>query len=131
VDVGLAYDNSNTGNSGSLDRPNCIGNPNQNAPHTVLDWFNTAAFAAPVPYKFGNCGKNVIAGPGIQDLDFLLSKVFAPVERLRIQFRVEVFNVANHPNFDPPNAVYGNPLFGQIASAGDARETQFALKFLF
>jgi hypothetical protein len=43
VDVGLAFDNSNTGNSGSLDRPNCVGNPNTNAPHTVLDWFNTAA----------------------------------------------------------------------------------------
>jgi hypothetical protein len=131
VDVGLAFDNSNTGNSGSLDRPNCVGNPNANAPHTVLDWFNTAAFAAPVQSTFGNCGKNVITGPAVQNLDLLLSKVFAPIERLRIQFRVEVFNVANHPSFDPPNAVYGNPLFGQIASAGDARETQLALKFLF
>jgi hypothetical protein len=131
VDVGLSYDNSNTGNSGSLDRPNCVANPNQNASHTVLNWFNASAFAAPTPFTFGNCGKNVITGPGIQNLDFLLSKTFAPIERLRIQFRAEIFNVANHPNFDPPNASYGNPLFGQIASAGDARETQFALKFMF
>jgi hypothetical protein len=131
VDAGLSYDNSNTGNSGSLDRPDCIGNPNQNAPHTVLHWFNAAAFTSPVPLTFGNCGKNVITGPGVQNLDFLLSKLFAPIERVRIQFRAEVFNVANHPNFDPPNASFGNPLFGQIASAGDARETQFALKFFF
>jgi hypothetical protein len=131
IDVGLSYDNSNTGNSGSLDRPNCVSNPNVNAPHTVLDWFNTAAFAAPTPYTFGNCGKNVITAPGIQDVDVLLSKVFVPSERFRIQFRAEVFNIANHPNFDPPNSTYGNPLIGQIASAGDARETQFALKFLF
>jgi hypothetical protein len=39
--------------------------------------------------------------------------------------------VFNHPNFDPPNATFGNPAFGQITSAGDARETQFALKFVF
>jgi Carboxypeptidase regulatory-like domain/TonB dependent receptor len=131
IDVGLSYDNSNTGNSGSLDRPNCVANPNTNAPHTVFDWFNEAAFAAPVPYTFGNCGKNVITGPGIEDIDFLLSKTFAPVERLRIQFRNEFFNILNHPNFNPPNATYGNPLFGQIASAGDGREIQFALKFIF
>jgi hypothetical protein len=131
IDVGLSYDNSNTGNAGSLDRPNCVANPNVGGPHTVLDWFNTSAFAAPVPYTFGNCGKNVITAPGIQNMDLLLSKIFAPIERLRIQFRAEVFNIANHPNFDPPNSTYGSPVFGQISSAGDARETQFALKFLF
>jgi hypothetical protein len=59
VDVGLAFDNSNTGNSGSLDRPNCVGNPNANAPHTVLDWFNTAAFAALVQYTFGIAAKTL------------------------------------------------------------------------
>jgi len=131
VDAGLSYDNSNTGNSGSLDRPDCISNPNSGAQHTVLSWFNPNAFARPVPYTFGNCGKNVITGPGNADIDFLLGKVFNFGERLHLQFRTEIFNILNHPNFDPPNGAFGSPLFGQIASAGDAREIQFALKFIF
>jgi hypothetical protein len=131
IDVGMATDNSNTGDAGSNDRPNCVGNPNANAPHTVLGWFNKAAFAAPTPFTFGNCGRSVILGPGVDDTDVLLSKTFVPWEGIRVQFRAEIFNIFNHTAFDSPNATFGNPAFGQIASAGDARETQFAIKVAF
>jgi hypothetical protein len=131
VDAGLSTDNSNTGNSGSADRPNCVGDPNANAPHDVLNWFNKSAFVAPTPLTFGNCGRSLILGPGIDNVDISLSRVTSIRDRLRLQFRIETFNVFNHPNFDPPNASFGNPSFGQIASAGDARETQIALKLLF
>jgi hypothetical protein len=108
-----------------------MANPNSGADHTVLSWFSPNAFARPAPYTFGNCGKNVITGPGNADIDFLLGKVFSFGERFHLQFRAEIFNILNHPNFDPPNATFGSPVFGQIASAGDAREIQFALKFIF
>jgi hypothetical protein len=131
IDTNASTDYSNTGDSGSNDRPDCVGDPNANAPHSVLNWFNKSAFVAPAPLTFGSCGKNLITGPGTTNMDFMVGKVFQPLERLRIQFRAEVYNIFNHPNFNAPNGTFGSPLFGQISSAGDARETQFAVKILF
>ena len=48
-----------------------------------------------------------------------------------LQLRLEVFNIFNHPNFDPPNGSFGTGNFGKIFSAGDGREVQFAVKYSF
>jgi hypothetical protein len=47
------------------------------------------------------------------------------------QFRTEVFNAFNRPNFGPPNIARDSTGFGQILSAGNARIIQFGLKFYF
>ena len=125
----LPFDNSNVGEGAKL--PNLIGNPN-NGPKTVDEFFNTAAFAAPPQFTFGNEGIDVITGPGIKDVDLSLVKNTPIGDRMNLQFRCEAFNAGNHPIFAQPNSTFGTPQFGQITGTRlDNREVQFALKLSF
>jgi hypothetical protein len=124
----LSFDNSNTGLG--QDQPDCIANPN-NGPRTTSQWFNTSAFVLPVRYSYGNCGRNIITGPGINNIDFSLFKIFRIRENMNLQFRSEFFNLINHPNFNQPGTTFGTPSFGVISSALDPRIIQFALKLAF
>ncbi len=130
---------ASTNNSGSFaanDRPNVVPGQNPNAgPKTVDQWFNTAAFALAPKGQFGNAGRNIITGPGYVDWDATLSRTFPVLERLQGEFRVEAFNLMNHPNFYNPltQAVqYGSgSAFGTITQANNNRELQFALRLTF
>ena len=127
-------DNSGTGRSilgfGANDRPNLIGNPELSS-STTLQWFNTAAFAFPAPGTFGNAGRNILDGPGFENVNASLVKNTALSERFNLQFRAEAFNLFNHPNFNLPDNFLGSPTFGRITSARDPRHIQFGLKLLF
>ncbi len=127
-------DNSGTGRSilgfGANDRPNLIGDP-ELSDGTTLQWFNTAAFAFPAPGTFGNAGRNILDGPGFQNVNASLVKNTALTERVNLQFRAEAFNLFNHPNFNLPDNFLGSPTFGRITSARDPRHIQFGLKLLF
>jgi hypothetical protein len=127
-------DNSGTGRSilgfGANDRPNLVGNPELSNPGTS-QWFNTAAFAFPAPGTFGNAGRNILDGPGFQNMNAALVKNTHLSESVRIQFRAEAFNLFNHPNFNLPDNFLGSPTFGRITSARDPRHIQFGLKLLF
>jgi Carboxypeptidase regulatory-like domain/TonB-dependent Receptor Plug Domain/TonB dependent receptor len=104
--------------------------------------------AATFPQCFnlrGNSGRNILIGPGVTSLDFSVFKNnYIPriSERFNIQFRAEIFNILNHPNFAPP--VQGvntdifdgtgtpNPTAGLLTrTTTTARETQFAVKVIF
>jgi hypothetical protein len=59
----------------------------------------------------GNAGRNIINGPGVTNLDFSVFKnnrVKRISENFNVQFRVEMFNIMNHPNFAPPGPGDGN-----------------------
>jgi hypothetical protein len=95
----------------------------------------------------GGAEPSQIEGPGFHRLDLSLFKNFQVTERARLEFRSEIFNVFNHPNFNYPgfggNGVvavsgatnFNNSTFGEIGSTRDApydsREIQFALKLYF
>src|SRR5262249_55786168 len=128
IDVFVPFDNSGTG--GTNDRPDLIGDPND-GPRTAEKWFNTAAFAAPRAGTFGNTGRNIITGPPIQTVDFSMFKTARISEAHVIQFRAEFFNLFNHANFEPPGNAFGTANFGRISAAGDSRQIQFALKYMF
>ena len=127
-------DNSGTGRSilgfGANDRPNIAGNPVLNNPATGR-WFNTSAFSFPAPGTFGNAGRNILDGPGYQNVNASLVKNTALSEGVTLQFRTEFFNLLNHPNFNLPDNFLGSPTFGVISSARDPRHIQFGLKLLF
>jgi hypothetical protein len=127
-------DNSGTGRSilgfGANDRPNVAGNGELSNPAPER-WFNTAAFVFPPPGTFGNAGRNILDGPGFQNVNASLMKDTTLTERLNLQFRAEVFNLFNHPNFNLPDNFLGSPTFGRISSARDPRHIQFGLKLLF
>lgn len=127
-------DNSNTGFSnlgyGANNRPDVVGNPHlsNRGPQA---WFNTAAFA-PSPYgTFGNAGRNILSGPGLETINVSIVKNTRVTERLNTQFRAEFFNVPNHSNFNLPDNFLGDATFAQLTSAQDPRRIQLALKFLF
>ena len=106
------------------------------------------AFAAPFPECFnlrGNAGRNILIGPGVTSLDFSLFKnnyIKSISERFNIQFRAELFNILNHPNFAPPANPTNTDIFdgtGTLNPAAGflsrttttAREIQFAIKVIF
>lgn len=139
LDSGLPF-NVVTGGNNSLtseghDRPNLVGNPDlpggRSTGQEIQEYFNTTAFVPNAIGQFGNFGRNVLIGPGLADVDFGLFKEIPIVERLRLQFRIEAFNLFNRPNFNAPVSSLNSPAFGKIQTAGNAREFQFALKLMF
>jgi hypothetical protein len=127
-------DNSNTGIStlgfGSNARPSLLQSPS--LAHPGPDgWFNTAAFALPPFGSFGNAGRNILTGPGVQSANLALLKETALSEGKALQLRAEVFNSLNHPNLNLPDNFLGSPTFGKIQSAGAPRRIQFGVKLLF
>jgi hypothetical protein len=122
-------------------RPNVIGNPN-GRPCIAGTLFNTCAFVDNSTFfTFGDAGRNIVRGPGLQNWDFSIFKLFPVNERMHFEFRTEFFNIFNHlnPLFGPPGAIseeplaveFGTPQFGQAVAARDPRFIQFALKFYF
>jgi hypothetical protein len=96
-------------------------------------WFNTANFTAPAPLTEGNLGDNTNSGPPLRNLDFSVFKEFPFTERFKAQFRTEVFNLTNTPQFNFPDSTFGDTNFGKVTStlAGTERHVQFSLKLLF
>jgi hypothetical protein len=119
----------------------------------LLSWYgNPGAFTQPAACTVGDSpsclgGVTQVPGPGFNRLDFSIFKDIPLSERFRLQFRAEIFNIFNHPNFNAPNfggngvvAISGSgnfnsSTFGEIGSTRDApydpRQIQFALKLYF
>jgi hypothetical protein len=99
-------------------RPNLVGNPELSADQRSPDhWFNTAAFTRNIvggKTLPGNAGRNIIRGPGYVNLDLGFAKYVPAASRRRAQFRVEIFNVLNRPQFALPVLVMDDPAFGKI-----------------
>jgi hypothetical protein len=147
------------------------GQPEKLGLHTdsqgKLSWFgNPKAFQqpcelganGPIPNSPAGCipltGSAVLGaapattvGPGFHRLDFSIFKAVQLNQRFSLQFRTEIFNILNHPNFNSPgfggNGViaipgstnFNTPYFGEIGSTRDApydpRQIQFALKLYY
>ena len=145
---------------GNPERPDLISNPYTPGPvmanpnpacHTTIaqgglaanvvdqpsSWFNTCAFVVPPAGQFGTEGRNVMIGPGLENLDFSMYKnIVLRKESHRLQLRGEIFNLFNHPNFDIPNHVLSDPTFGQVLSANEygnrpPRQIQVGIKYIF
>lgn len=125
----LATDNANNG--GSQQRPNLIGDPGL-AGQSRLRWFNTAAFALPPRFTYGNAGRNILRGPSSASQNLSLFKNFDVLERkLRVQVRSDFFNAFNRPLLGNPGTTLDTPAFGQINSAGGNRTVQLSLKLIY
>ncbi|MCI0624922.1 MAG: TonB-dependent receptor [Acidobacteria bacterium] len=120
------------GTGAATQRPDYVAgqNPELSDPDPSR-WFNTDAFQF-ANLRYGNVGRNTLHQPGIKTWDIGLFKEFPIREGQRFQFRFEVFNLFNTPQFRAPNSQLGGPAFGQITSTWlDNRQLQFALKYLF
>src|SRR6202035_2266333 len=97
---------------------NLVGDPNI-SPTAFTDsavWFNKAAFAQPSAATFGVQPRNILRNPGYWNLDGAIRKDFPTRERQLLQFRFEVFNVFNHPNWGGANASPTSGSFGLVTS---------------
>ncbi len=107
-------------------------------------WFsNPAVFVSPCVGAIchpGNLARDAITGPNFVNTDFSVIKNTKITERFNLQFRTEMFDVFNHPNFGNPGLVVGGSTFGQVrvngtrfptGDFGSARQIQFALKLRF
>ena len=98
----------------------------------VRRYFNPAAFQSAAPGTVGNTSRNLLNGPSLVNVDTSVFKDFSVFEHGKIQFRAELFNLFNHPNFyNPDNTVGDGASLGTLTSARDPRIAQFALKYLF
>lgn len=135
--------------------------PNANWPNSS---FNSAAFTINPNYDGawgdapGDVPRNAVRGPRFAQWDISMMKNFSLTERLKLQFRTDLFNLLNHPNFGQPDggiclavspatatspaSCVPNPNFGKVAQTlasaqgsqigtGTARQAQFALKLIF
>jgi Carboxypeptidase regulatory-like domain/TonB-dependent Receptor Plug Domain len=118
-----------TGVNGLATRPNLARSVD--GPKTLEKWFNTEAFVAPPFGFFGNAGTGLIRGPGEQTWNWALFKGFPIRERAKVEFRVEAFNIWNHPNFDAVSTGLGSGNFGQVTRAMEPRILEFGLRFDF
>ena len=139
INVSTSVDTANTSSGGTY-RPNLVSTATDNCGiNHLIGCINPAAFtianlypATPGAYAYGNAGRNLIYGPGISTVNVSLFKNFPIKERLRFQFRFELFNALNHSNFSNPAATFSTSSFGNITSTStNPRNIQLGAKLLF
>jgi hypothetical protein len=143
---------TNPGNPSNYIKTGCFAVPT--APANTAFWNTNCLPSITQCFNVrGNSGRNFLIGPGVTDLDFSVFKnnyVKRISEVFNVQFRMEMFNVMNHPNFAPPGPGDGNTdifdatgasLAPDVNPSGTAgvlvkttipeRQIQFALKVIF
>jgi hypothetical protein len=94
-------------------------------------WLDKSAFKEPVAGTLGNSGIGVIRGPGWRSFDLSMQKTFSITEKKHLEFRAEMFNLTNTPQFGTPVRSVSSATFGEITGAQGERQIQFGLKFNF
>jgi Carboxypeptidase regulatory-like domain/TonB-dependent Receptor Plug Domain len=136
------------GTAGNVNpRPNLVSGASiyVDNPNDRTLWLNPAAFSLPGVGQLGSLGKGAIRGKPINNLDLSINKNWRVTERYNIQFRAEMFNAFNHPNFNgfqnalnfqgninlPNFGTVTNGNFGRVNNTQSHREIQFGFKFSF
>ncbi len=131
LNISLPGDNAGVG--GAPYRPDWVRNPNLPSGQRVRErYFDAEAFAAPPRGRFGNAGRNIVRGGGLNNWDLSLFKSF-PLgwESGSLQFRLEAFNAFNHTQWSSYRTAFGAAGFGSAIGARDARVVQLGLKLFW
>ncbi len=145
VNITCGCDPDGVGSTYATGRPDFVAGVSPRPSNYSLPFheINAAAYVLqpiyPAPgYHFGDVGRNSVYGPSIYNWDFSTFKNFRFAEKFNMEFRAEIFNIFNTPEFSPPVGNILSPFFGQSTSTittaggfGSSRQIQFALKFLF
>lgn len=123
--------------SGGGNRPNVA--PGEKAKldkPTMSRWFNTAAFAQPPAFTYGNVSRTLpdVLSDGMVNVDLSLFKNFEIREGWRLQLRAEAFNLSNTPTLEVPGRALGTATFGVVTATAFTprpREVQLALVLRF
>lgn len=131
----LSAANDESGTGTFAPRPDCIAPAHvlhkQRAVGTIgYQWFDPTSYAEPAAGTFGNCSVSSVYGPGEQNIDLGLSKLFSTFHEQNVEFRAEFLNAFNHVILDAPHNAIGSNL-GVTSTSEGARNIQFALKYNF
>jgi hypothetical protein len=134
--IAISQSNLNSAEGTGGQRPNATGiSPaTSGSPEARLGgYINPLAFTQAPAYTFGNVSRTIpMRGPGQAQTDFSMNKTFDVYERLKAQFRFEVFNLTNTPLFDGLNTTFGSATFGQITNqANYPRIVQLGVRFTY
>ncbi|MBI4456069.1 MAG: TonB-dependent receptor [Acidobacteria bacterium] len=122
--------------SGASNNP-VLGGPNR--------YFDVSAFQLQRPGYLGTLGRNTLIAPGYASVDFVITKDIRLTEAQRLQFRFEIFNLFNRPNFAAPqnsatggvivfNSLDGIPVGNAstiFSTVGSSRQLQLGLRWGF
>lgn len=112
------------GNSRNVRRPNVVPGVNPYLKNG-FQYLNPAAFSTPAPGTFGNYRRNDLSGPNLAQLDMTLGKSFRATERASVEFRAEVYNILNHPNYANPGTIRLNQTLATAVGNGSQPGTPF------
>jgi hypothetical protein len=113
-------------------RPNLVGNPDLPSDQRTLSrWFNTAAFANPANFTFGNSPRSVLRGPWLATLDATIEKSIPLHTGVKFDLRAEAYNLLNRANLNIPGYTLGAADFGVISSARSARTVELGARLSF
>lgn len=139
--IPLGFHGNDIPSYGGNPRPDITGNPNSISHRSIHEWFNTGAFAYASYGTFGTAPRysSNVRAPGYNNFDTGIMKNWSIREKERLQFRAELFNTFNHPQFYSPNTGYSgcdpnsdsscSSGFGQITNTFPSREVQMSGKF--
>jgi len=130
---------NNSQSFSAAQRPNVNGNDpnlrgNRSLTERLAKWFDTSAFSQPAAFTFGNASRTMpnLRADGIRGWDFSVFKAFPIHESIRAEFRIEMFNFTNTPNFAAPGQSFGTATFGVVNSqANSPRQIQLGLKLYY
>jgi hypothetical protein len=120
--------------NGQSNQPDRVGDGNLASDQRSLTrWFDTSAFVNHLQDQtYGNAGTNPLFADGMQQFDSSIFKTFRLHEKTSLEFRTDLFNTFNHPNFNPPTARVGSGSNGRVtATSADPRRLQFGLRLFF
>jgi hypothetical protein len=107
----------------------CSGKLSQSTPQ---EFFNTSCFVDPPAGALGGASRTPLSGPDFLNFDASLFKTLTIYESTQLEFRTEIFNLFNHPQFAFPGTTTDSPGFGQITqTVNNPRLIQFGLKLIF
>jgi hypothetical protein len=148
--TGTPVDLTVSSQGGVFSRPDVVGDPHFGTTKRdgVVTLFNASAFAIPptnaqgIYYRPGTVSRNEFYGPGYDSVDLALHKVFSIGERVKPDFRVQAYNLFNHPQFQGAKdtnisdyLVGGTPTgFGDVGTSlrqASERELEMALRVTF
>lgn len=115
-------------------KPSSIRAKNYSAPNHQFDG---SVFITPPSSSFGDVPRNAGTGPKFAQVDLSLMKHTPIGDKWNMEFRADLFNIANHPNFANPDGNTTDPNFGRSASTvgstigtGTSRQIQFSIKII-
>jgi hypothetical protein len=137
--LAISQSNLNSAIGTSVQRPNATGvspTTTGSIESRLTDYINPAAFSLAPQFTYGNLSRTITErGPGIANIDFSMFKTFSQEmlhTTMHAQFRCEVFNLTNTPQFYGPNTTFGSSTFGQITTqANFPRVFQLGVRFFY